>query len=226
MHVSSAVSIDHYFFLMFHDESNNTSFEREQSLDYFDITVKFLLLNTSPKWSTCYTECPPVPPTRANFADFGPLLNDHLVILNMNAFFRSFLYKSTSIIWTGVYGATYLLDNISHLIDSFSNNEREKWLLRGRNQSYLWSLFVNINYLLYNTIIYYLIYYLQSRSKVSHRFFVFNCLFQLHNIYFIRSYCRIVEIKYYIYIYFQNEKSLNMKYTEKNKLQYFEKKTK
>ncbi len=34
---------------------------------------------------------------------------------------------------------------------------------------------------------------------------------------------RIVEIKYYIYIYVQDEKPLNMKYTEKNKLQYFEK---
>ncbi len=29
---------------------------------------------------------------------------------------------------------------------------------------------------------------LQSRSKVSHHFFVFSCLFQLHNIYLIRSY--------------------------------------
>jgi len=64
---------------------------------------------------------------------------------------------------------------------------------------------------------------LLSTSKVSHHFFVFSCLFQLHNIYLIRSYPRIVEIKYYIYIYVQNEKPLNMKYTEKNKLQYFEK---
>ncbi len=67
---------------------------------------------------------------------------------------------------------------------------------------------------------------LQSRSKVSHHFFVLSCLFQLHKIYLIRSNIRIVEIKYYIYIYVQNEKPLNMKYTEKNKLQYFEKKTK
>jgi hypothetical protein len=62
-----------------------------------------------------------------------------------------------------------------------------------------------------------------STSKVSHHFFIFSCLFQLHNIYLIRSYPRIVEIKYYIYIHVQNEKPLNMKYTEKNKLQYFEK---
>ena len=62
-----------------------------------------------------------------------------------------------------------------------------------------------------------------SRSKVSHHFFVLSCLFELHNIYLIRPYPRIVEIKYYIYIYVQNEKPLNMKYTEKNKLQYFEK---
>ena len=64
---------------------------------------------------------------------------------------------------------------------------------------------------------------IQSRSKVWPHFFGFYCIFQLLNIYLIRLYPRIVEVKYYIYIYVQNEKPLSMKYTEKNKAQYFEK---
>ncbi len=97
-------------------------------------TVKPLLLNTPPKWSTCYTERRPVPGT--NFTGFRPLLNDHLVILNVNAFFRSLPYKSTSIIWTATYGAIYLSDNISHLISSSFRfmRERNKWLYKTPNR--------------------------------------------------------------------------------------------
>ncbi len=79
-------------------------------------TVKPLLVNTPPKWSTCYTEHPPVP--RANFAVFDPLLNDHLVILNVNAFFRSLPCKITSIIWTETHDITYSWEIFPHLIGS------------------------------------------------------------------------------------------------------------
>ena len=44
-------------------------------------------MNTTRKWSTCYTDHPPVPPS--DFAGFDPLLSENLAVLNVNAFFWS-----------------------------------------------------------------------------------------------------------------------------------------
>jgi hypothetical protein len=70
----------------------------------------------------------------------------------------------------------------------------------------------------YHSVIAVKSYYCQGQK--SRTTFLFWVVY--YNIYLIRSYPRIVEIKYYIYIYVQNKKPLNMKYTEKNKLQYWE----
>ncbi len=100
MRVSSTVSIDLYFFLVFHNDSNNTSFEREQSLDYFDIVKDLSFLTNYIHLCVCF-----------------PYLSVICVFLSFFHFLLSHYYTFVSVLsrskkhWYGPWFFLFLLCN-------------------------------------------------------------------------------------------------------------------